>query len=88
MLIQLGERRIRYDLVGAQNAPVVCLAHCLSADSGVWAEQLPTLLARGWRVLLPDMRGHGGSDAVDGLCDMGNLADDVVLLLDALGPKS
>src|SRR5438067_1389882 len=84
MLITTGSRRIHYDLVGPEAGPVVCMAHSLSADSGVWAEQTPALLAQGWRVLRLDMRGHGGSDPVAGRCTMADLADDVVLVLDAL----
>jgi 3-oxoadipate enol-lactonase len=85
MLITLGDRRIHYDLVGPAAGPVVCMAHCLSSDTGVWAQQVPALLAQGWRVLRLDMRGHGGSDPVDGAWGMSELAGDVALVLDALG---
>jgi len=85
MLIKAGNRRIYYDLVGAESAPVVCFAHSLSSDGGMWAEQLPPLLADGWRVLRLDMRGHGGSDPVEGDYTMAALADDVALSLDFLG---
>jgi 3-oxoadipate enol-lactonase len=85
MLITIDGRRVAFDLVGPQDAPVVCLAHCLSADGGVWAEQLPALLAAGYRILRPNMRGHGGSDATPGPYSMSQLAQDVVDLLDALG---
>jgi 3-oxoadipate enol-lactonase len=85
MLITLASRRIHYDLVGPEAGPVVCMAHSLSADSGVWSEQLPALLAQGFRVLRLDMRGHGGSDPVDGDYTMSDLAGDVVLVLDVLG---
>jgi 3-oxoadipate enol-lactonase len=61
------------------------MAHCLSADSGVWAEQLAPLLSQGWRVLRLDMRGHGGSDPVAGDCAMSDYARDVALVLDFLG---
>src|SRR5947209_8407322 len=84
MMLTTGRRRIRYDLVGDGAAPVVCLAHSLSADSGIWAEQLPALLERGWRGLRLDMRGHGGSDPGPGACTMSDLADDVALVLDHL----
>ena len=85
MLITTGNRRIHYDLVGPQDGPVLCMAHSLSSDSGVWSEQLPPLLAEGWQVLRLDMRGHGGSDAVAGDYTMRALAGDVVLVLDFLG---
>ena len=85
MLIKAGNRRIHYDLVGPETGPVVCFTHSLSSDGGMWAEQVPPLLAGGWRVLRLDMRGHGGSDPVAGDYTMAALADDVALSLDFLG---
>src|SRR2546428_389004 len=85
MLLGLDARHIHFDLLGRADGPVICLAHALSADAGVWAEQVPPLLAAGWRVLRLDMRGHGGSTpgAGDGYA-MSELAGDVVAVLDAL----
>lgn len=85
MLLNAGGRRIHYDLVGPEGAPVVCFTHSLSSDGGMWAEQMMPVLAGGWRVLRLDMRGHGGSDPVAGPYTMAALADDVALSLDALG---
>jgi 3-oxoadipate enol-lactonase len=84
MLITIGGRRVCYDLIGPDGAPVVLLAHCLSADAGVWSEQLVPLVAEGWRVLRLDMRGHGGSAATAGAYSMSQLAQDVVDLMDRL----
>ena len=85
MLINLPGRRLYYDLMGPEKGPVVCFTHSLSSDGGMWAEQVPTLLASGFRVLRLDMRGHGGSDPVAGDYTMAALADDVATALDALG---
>jgi len=87
MLLSLDGRRIAYDLLGSDEAPVVCFTHSLAADGGMWAEQVPVLLAMGWRVLRLDMRGHGGSDPVAGPYTMGALAGDVAGALDGLGIK-
>jgi 3-oxoadipate enol-lactonase len=84
MLLPLDGRSIAYDLIGSETAPVVCMTHSLSADGGMWAEQVPALLAGGFRVLRIDMRGHGGSGPVSGPYTMGQLANDVVAVLDAL----
>jgi 3-oxoadipate enol-lactonase len=84
MLLPLQGRRLYYDLVGPENGPVVCITHSLSSDGGSWAEQLPPLLAAGFRVLRLDMRGHGGSDPVAGDYTMTALAADVASVLDAL----
>jgi 3-oxoadipate enol-lactonase len=85
MIIRIGNRRIHYDLLGPARGPVVCFAHSLASDSGIWSEQLQPVLALGCQVLRLDMRGHGGSDQVAGDYTMGELAEDVVLTLDALG---
>jgi 3-oxoadipate enol-lactonase len=85
MLIKAQNRRIYYDLTGPDKAPVVCFAHSLSSDGGMWAEQMVPLLASGRRVLRLDMRGHGGSDPIPGDYTMAALADDVALSLDFLG---
>jgi 3-oxoadipate enol-lactonase len=85
VLIPAGDRRIYCDLLGPADAPVVCMAHAMSSDSTIWAEQVPALLADGWRVLRVDMRGHGGSDPVPGGYTMEELAGDVVAVLDVLG---
>ncbi len=85
MLLSSSGRTIAYDLMGPANGPVVCMTHSLASDIGMWAEQVPALLAAGYRVLRIDMRGHGGSDPVAGDYSMNALGDDVALVLDALG---
>jgi 3-oxoadipate enol-lactonase len=85
MLLPLDGRCLYYDLAGPENGPVVCLTHSLSSDSGMWAEQVPALLAAGFRVLRIDMRGHGGSDPVAGDYTMDQLAADVAAIIEALG---
>jgi len=45
MLINLAGRSIYYDLAGPENGQVVCFTHSLASDGGMWAEQLPPLLA-------------------------------------------
>ena len=85
MLLPLEGPLIAYDLMGPENGPVVCMTHSLASDGGMWAEQVPPLLAAGFRVLRLDMRGHGGSDPVAGAYTMAQLADDVAAALDFLG---
>src|SRR5262245_15459345 len=85
MLINLAGRRIYYTLEGPETGQVVCFTHSLASDGGMWAEQVPPLIAAGYRVLRLDMRGHGGSDPVSGDYTMAQLADDVAAALDFLG---
>src|SRR5215510_9475731 len=84
MLINRAAGNLYYDLVGSEDASVVCFAHSLASDGGMWAEQVPPLLAAGYRVLRLDMRGHGGSAPVAGDYTMTQLADDVAAALDFL----
>jgi 3-oxoadipate enol-lactonase len=85
MFVHVDGHRIYYDILGPDAAPVVCFTHSLTADGGMWQEQVPILLGAGFRVLRLDMRGHGGSDPVAGDYSMTALATDVVRSLDALG---
>jgi 3-oxoadipate enol-lactonase len=85
MLLPLEGRSIHYDLLGSENRPVVCMTHALTSASGMWAEQIPPLLGAGFRVLLLDMRGHGGSDPGVGDYTLSGLAGDIDLVLHSLG---
>src|SRR5437016_5912129 len=78
MLLPVQGRKIAYDLVGPEDAPTICITHSLASDGGSWAEQVPALLQGGFRVLRLDMRGHGGSDPVEGDDTMAALADATV----------
>src|SRR5882762_8527762 len=61
MLLPLQGRRLYYDLTGPEDAPTICVTHSLASDGGSWSEQVPALLAGGFRVLRLDMRGRGGA---------------------------
>jgi 3-oxoadipate enol-lactonase len=84
MLLPLDGRNIAYDLIGPETGPVVCMTHSLASDGGMWTEQVPPLIAAGFRVLRIDMRGHGGSGPIAGDYTMSALAADVAAVLDAL----
>lgn len=85
MFIRMDDgRRIHYELMGEPDAWAVLFTHSLSADMGMWVEQIPALLGAGYRVLRIDARGHGGSDAVSGDYTMAQLADDVAGVLQRL----
>jgi 3-oxoadipate enol-lactonase len=84
MLVSIDGRRVHYDLLGVDDAPIVCFVHSLASDGGMWAEQVAATLDGGFRVLRVDMRGHGGSEAIPGPYSMDALADDVAALLELL----
>jgi 3-oxoadipate enol-lactonase len=85
MLLNIDNHRVYADMIGPADGQVVCFTHSLNSDGGMWAEQIPPLLAGGYRVLRLDMRGHGGSEPVPGDYSMSALAGDVAKALDILG---
>ena len=65
-----------------QGTPVVLL-HGFPLSGVIWREQQQRLSDR-FRVITPDLRGHGRSPAPSGVYEMDLLARDVLALLDAL----
>jgi 3-oxoadipate enol-lactonase len=74
---------IEYRLDGPAEAPVVMLSHSLATTMEMWKPQLPAL-AKAYRVLNYEMRGHGRTSAPAGPYSFATLAGDVVALLDHL----
>ncbi|HZX04981.1 alpha/beta fold hydrolase [Kribbella sp.] len=75
--------RLNYVETGSADAPVVLLGSSLGADQGMWAPQVE-VLAKRFRVIAFDHRGHGGSEVPDGPYTIDDLGGDVVELLDTL----
>jgi 3-oxoadipate enol-lactonase len=71
---------VREPRTGKAPRHTVVLSHALGCDLTMW-DGLANLLARDCRVIAYDHRGHGSSDAVDGLYAMAGLADDAARLL-------
>lgn len=65
-----------------RGTPVVLL-HGFPLCSDIWSSQRKRLSER-YRVVTPDLRGHGRSPAPPGIYTMDTLAQDVLALLDAL----
>jgi 3-oxoadipate enol-lactonase len=64
--------------------PWLTMSHSLASNLTMWDEQAK-LLARKFKVLRYDTRGHGGSGAPPGPYTLDQLADDAKALFDALG---
>ena len=58
----------------------VVLSHALGCDLSMW-DELANQLAQDCRVIAYDHRGHGGSQAPQGMYDMAGLADDAAAML-------
>jgi len=75
--------RITMNVVEAGDGPAILFIHGLGWDHSLWNPTLERLSSR-YRVIAPDTRGHGRSDAPDGPYDMTMLAHDYAALLDTL----
>jgi 3-oxoadipate enol-lactonase len=75
--------RLAFDDLG--QGPAVILVHGHPFNRSMWAPQHDALLAAGFRIVSPDLRGYGESAATAGMVTMRVHAEDILLLLDRLG---
>lgn len=83
-LIAANGTELFYNLMGPEGAPVVAFSNSIGTTLEMWDDQARAL-ARRFRVLRYDTRGHGRSPVVDGPTSIEDLADDLAGLLGALG---
>lgn len=76
--------RLAWRMDGPADAPVLVLSNSLGTAMAMWEDQVPAL-ARRFRVLRYDTRGHGASSVMPGDTSLDRLGRDVLGLLDALG---
>lgn len=79
----LSQARLYYVIDGPADAPALVLSNSLGTCADMWARQIPTL-AKHFRVVRYDTRGHGKSSVPAGEYTFAQLANDVVELLDHL----
>lgn len=85
LLLNVNGLRLQVQSVG--QGPAVVLLHGFPDTHVVWRKQIGPLVAAGFRVLAPDLRGYGGSDAplaVDAY-QLRHVCADVLAMLDSLG---
>jgi 3-oxoadipate enol-lactonase len=75
---------IELALVDAGAGPAVLLLHAFPLDHRIWDAQIEAL-ATSYRVIAPDLRGFGQSEATGGRVSMSQFAADLAGLLDELG---
>src|SRR5206468_3960050 len=73
--------RLRYFAGGSGTATPVVLVHGLGGAAANWVDVAP-LLARGRRVLVPELPGHGGSTPLPAVPNVGAFADRLALVAD------
>ncbi len=78
---------IRLHYVEAGEGPLVVLLHGFPEFWYSWRHQIPALVAAGYRVVAPDMRGYNLSEKPRGwrLYDTDHLAEDIAGLIRSLG---
>ena len=74
---------MHYTAEGPDAAPPIVLHHPLAANLTIW-DELAAMLAKDFRVVRFDARGHGKTDAPKAPYDFATLSKDVTALLDHL----
>lgn len=82
METHLNGIRVHYEDVGA--GPAVLLLHAFPLSGAMWRRQAERLRGR-YRLIVPDLRGFGATDAPPGSYTMDQQADDMAALLEHLG---
>ncbi len=83
MKIDANGITIAYDDHGDKDAPVILACHSLATNRSIW-EEFVYELKDDYRIITPDARGHGESDAPEGAYDFRMLMEDVTGLMDIL----
>jgi len=78
--LRSDDAEIAYEIRGT--GPPVVLLHPFPAHHELWSPIVPALSSR-YRLILPDLRGHGDSEIGQGPAGMEKHAGDLVRLLDA-----
>ena len=87
--IDAGVLNVGYAEAGPSNGPAVLLLHGWPYDIHSYVEVAPLLAAAGYRVIVPQLRGHGStrflSSATFRNAQQSVVALDIIALMDALG---
>ena len=84
MFVRANGIAMHVQVDGPAAAPVLVLLHSLGTSGHVWDAQARAL-AGPFRVVRPDLRGHGLTEVTAGPYGIAGLAADVLAVLDALG---
>jgi pimeloyl-ACP methyl ester carboxylesterase len=84
--LMLDVNGLRIHVTSTGQGPTVLLLHGFPDTHQVWRKQVKVLAAAGYRVVAPDLRGYGRSDAPAGVFSytLDQLRSDVLGVLDAL----
>jgi pimeloyl-ACP methyl ester carboxylesterase len=82
--VNAGGLRTHVALAGPEDAPPIALVHGWPQNWWAWRRVIPGLVQR-FRVIVPDLRGHGWTAAPETGYEKEQLASDLLALLDVLG---
>ena len=84
--VRAGAGRLRCLVWGSDGDPTALLVHGNGGHAYWWAPLVPALVP-GWRLVVPDLRGHGESDwAEPPAYDLDDFAGDLAAIRDVLAP--
>lgn len=85
--IRIGDYEIAYFVLGPNNGPPLLLCHGLAASGRQFIADANYFAERGYRTIVPDLRGHGNSTCPENRTDrdftIPRLAADLIAILDA-----
>lgn len=86
-MVDLGTVRLRVAEAGPSDGPPLILLHGFPESIAGWHRQIRPLAEAGFRVVVPDQRGYGGSERPRGIAayHLDRLAGDVIALARACG---
>ncbi|HVJ42905.1 MAG TPA: 3-oxoadipate enol-lactonase [Dongiaceae bacterium] len=84
MFVRINDISLHLRIDGPEEAPALLLLHSLGTNLHVWDGQADMLATR-FRVIRPDLRGHGETEVTPGPYSIEQMASDMIGLLDTLG---
>jgi pimeloyl-ACP methyl ester carboxylesterase len=83
--VQAGDLRMHVVEAGPPDGEPILVLHGWPQHWYQWRHQIPALAGAGYRVIVPDLRGFGQTEAPPKGYDKENMATDVLNLMDAMG---
>lgn len=84
MFLRIHDVTLHVEMAGPADAQPLLLLHSLGTEARVWEPQTVALADR-FRIIRPDLRGHGLSGTTPGPGSIARFAEDARAVLDALG---
>jgi pimeloyl-ACP methyl ester carboxylesterase len=80
--IDVGGTQVWHEVIGEISSESLVLLHGGFASAASWFEQTPVLAAAGYRVYVPERRGHGHTADISGPITYSLMADDTIAYLE------